>query len=290
MAPPLETAGYGPLRAAFDRPGGFVKMHGAGNDFVVFDGRARPFRPDTATAAALCDRHTGVGGDQVLVLEPPRLADTDLSLRIYNVDGQEVQTCLNATRCVAWLVLQETGAETVRIGTLGGIIEGRPAGRGLVTLRQPPPRFDWQAIPMAGPCDTLALDLTAGPLTARAAVSLGNPHLVCFVACLVQVDVPRWADQLQKHPMLPEGANIGVAEMLDDRRMKLVVWERPGILTRACGSGACAAFVVARRLGLTGQALMQVEMPGGTLLVEEEAEGGLLLTGPAEVAFLGVVP
>lgn len=224
------------------------------------------------------------------MLEPPAIAGTDVSLRIYNVDGQEAQTCLNATRCVAWLVLEETGAEAVRIGTLGGIIEARPAERGHVTLRQPPPRFDWQAIPLAGPCDTLALDLTAGPLTARAAVSLGNPHLVCFVACLAQVDVPLWADQLQKHPMLPEGANIGVAEMVDDSHVKLVVWERPGILTRACGSGACAAFVVARRLGLTFQPQMQVEMPGGTLVVEEAADGCLLLTGPAEVAFLGVLP
>lgn len=290
VALPPVTDGFSPLRAALDRPGGFIKIHGAGNDFVVFDGRVHPFRPDPARAAALCDRHTGIGGDQVLVLEPPTAPDADLRLRIYNVDGQEAQTCLNATRCVAWLMLQETGAETVRIGTLGGVIEARPAGSGLVTLRQPPARFDWRAIPLAGPRDTLSLDLTAGPLTARAAVSMGNPHLVCFVPDLAAIEVPLWADRLQKHPLLPEGANIGVAEIVDGARMRLVVWERPGILTRACGSGACAALVVARRLGLTPEVRMQVEMPGGTLFVEETADGDLLLTGPVEVAFLGVLP
>lgn len=290
VALPPVTDGFSPLRAALDRPGGFIKIHGAGNDFVVFDGRVHPFRPDPARAAALCDRHTGIGGDQLLVLEPPTAPDADLRLRIYNVDGQEAQTCLNATRCVAWLMLQETGAETVRIGTLGGVIEARPAGSGLVTLRQPPARFDWRTIPLAGPRDTLSLDLTAGPLTARAAVSMGNPHLVCFVPDLAAIEVPLWADRLQKHPLLPEGANIGVAEIVDSARMRLVVWERPGILTRACGSGACAALVVARRLGLTGEVRMQVEMPGGTLFVEETADGDLLLTGPVEVAFLGVLP
>lgn len=286
MAPPDSFA---PLRAALDRDGGFVKIHGAGNDFVLFDGRRRPFRPDPALTATLCDRHRGVGGDQVLVLEPPVTPGTDVTLRIYNVDGEEAPTCLNATRCVAWLMLTETGAEEVRIGTLGGVIAGRAAGPGLVTLRQPPARFDWQAVPLAAPRDTLDLNLTSGPLTARAGLSMGNPHLVCFVPDLAAIDVPRWADPLQKHPLLPEGANIGVAEVIDATRMKLVVWERPGILTLACGSGACAALAAARRLGLTTARRMQIDMPGGTLYVEEEPGGAFLLTGPVEVAFTGVL-
>jgi diaminopimelate epimerase len=265
-------------------------MHGAGNDFIVFDSRRQPFRPDAATIAALCDRHTGIGGDQLLVLESPRAPDTGVFLRIWNIDGQEAPTCLNATRCVAWLMLGETGAVRVRIGTAGGIIEGHAAGERTVTLHQPPARLDWRAIPLAEARDTLALDLAAGPLRAQAAVSMGNPHLVCFVPRLAEVDVPRWADELQHHPLLPEGANVGVAEIVDATHMKLVVWERPGILTRACGSGACAALVAARRLGRTRAAGMEVAMPGGRLFVEEQEDGTLHLTGPVAVAFLGQLP
>lgn len=277
------------LTQALQRPGGFVKMHGAGNDFIVFDGRFRPFRPSPAEVAALCARHTGVGGDQVLVLEPPVTEDTDLRLRIYNIDGQEAQTCLNATRCVAWLRLQETGADRTRIDTLGGVIEGQPAGPLAVTLRQPPARFDWRAVPLREPRDTLGLGLTAGPLTAQVALSMGNPHLVCFVPDLGAIDVPLWADRLQKDPLLPEGANIGVAELVDDSHMRLVVWERPGLLTQACGSGACAALVAARRLGLTAAAGMRIDMPGGQLAVREDDDGTLYLTGPVAVAFTGVL-
>jgi diaminopimelate epimerase len=131
------------------------------------------------------------------------------------------------------------------------------------------------------------LNLSAGPLTAQAAVSMGNPHLVCFVPSLDDIDVPRWANALQHHPLLPEGANVGVAEIVDDSHMKLVVWERPGILTQACGSGACAATVVARRLNLTAASRIEIAMPGGRLIVEEQVDGVLLLTGPVQVAFLG---
>jgi diaminopimelate epimerase len=279
--------GSSSLHEALNCPGGFIKMHGAGNDFIVFDGRTRDFQPDPAWIASLCNRHTGIGGDQVLVLETPNGPGMDIRLRIFNIDGQEAQTCLNATRCVVWLMLRELGADLVRIGTGAGVIVGFAAGDGRVTLKQPAARFDWQAIPLRDARDTLALNLTAGPLTAQAAVSMGNPHLVCFVPSLDDVDVPRWANELQHHPLLPEGANVGVAEIVDDAHMKLVVWERPGILTQACGSGACAAAVVARRLNLTSASRIEVIMPGGRLLVEEKTDGTLLLTGPVEVAFMG---
>lgn len=285
-----QDAGFERLLAVLRQPDGFVKIHGLGNDFIVVDGRTHPFRPNAARIAGLCNRHTGIGGDQLLVLEPPASSDEDLRLRIYNIDGAEAQTCLNATRCVAWLALKALGRDTVRIGTLGGTIEGSFANGNVVTLRLAPARFDWQGIPLAEPRDTLALDLTAGPLTAQAAVNIGNPHIVCFVPSLAEIDVPRHAAQLQAHPLLPEGANVGVAEIVDDMRMRLVVWERPGILTRACGSGACAALAAARRLNRTTARRMQVEMPGGTLAVEEAVDGTLSLTGAVEVAFLGLLP
>ncbi|MDQ2065905.1 diaminopimelate epimerase [Xinfangfangia sp. CPCC 101601] len=264
-------------------------MHGAGNDFVLIDGRTRRFRPSAAQISAICDRHFGVGGDQLLVLEPGEEA-ADLRLRIYNIDGQEAETCLNATRCAAWIILNETGASSVRIATMGGLIKASAAAPMQVTLRQPEPRFEWQSVPLAEPRDTLNLGLQAGPLTAQGALSMGNPHLTCFVPDLDAIDVPRWADQLQKHPLLPQGANVGVAQILSPEAMRLVVWERPGILTQACGSGACAAFTVARRLGLITADRAEVAMPGGKLFVEETPEGALLLTGPVAVAFWGQLP
>lgn len=287
---PAAEAGFAGLAAVLGRPDGFVKMHGLGNDFIVFDGRRHPFPPDAARIAALCDRHRGVGGDQVLVLEPPLSGDEDVRLRIYNIDGAEAQTCLNATRCIAWLMLEERPVPEVRIGTLGGIIAGRRDGAGQITLRLPPARFGWQEVPLAEPRDTLTLGLTSGPLTAQAAASLGNPHLVCLVPALEAIDVPRWAPALQNHPLLPEGANVGVAEVVDDGHLRAVVWERPGILTQACGSGACAAVAVARRLGRITARRVAVDMPGGRLFVEEAADGSLWLTGPVAVAFLGLLP
>jgi diaminopimelate epimerase len=288
-ASPSDTD-FARLFRVLHSPDGFVKIHGLGNDFIVMDGRKHLFRPDPSHVAALCNRHAGIGGDQVLVLEAPISDDEDVRLRIYNIDGMEAQTCLNATRCIAWLMLNEGGVNKTRIGTIGGIIEGQFAGEGQVTLRVPPARLDWRAVPLAEKRDTLALGLTAGPLTAQAAVSMGNPHLVCLVPSLDDIDVPRWADALQKHPLLPEGANVGVGEIIDDTHMRLVVWERPGMLTNACGSGACAALVVARRLKLTSASRMEIAMPGGKLVAEEAPDGTLLLTGAVEVAFLGFVP
>lgn len=276
--------------AVLHSAGGFLKMHGLGNDFIIVDGRERPFRPDKSRIENLCNRSTGIGGDQLLVIERPRSRDENVFLRIYNIDGREAETCLNATRCVALLALKESGAEKIRIGTLGGVIEGYFGAGGDVTLRLPAARLDWRSIPLSEPRDTLALNLRSGPLTAQVAVNLGNPHIVCFVASYDDVDVRRWAPDLQRHPILPEGANVGVAEIVDDTRMKLVVWERPGLLTSACGSGACAALVAARRSGLTTASRMTVVMPGGTLVVEEASEGTLFLTGAAEISFPGFLP
>ena len=262
-------------------------MHGLGNDFVVVDGRRDPCRPAADEIAWICDRHLGVGGDQLLVIEAPTRADCDARMRIYNVDGAEAQTCLNATRCVAWLVLRERGAARIRLETLGGGVDCAAAGDDEVALGVAAPNWDWRAVPLAREADTLALDTGSGPLAAPAALSMGNPHLVCFVPDRDAVDVPRWAPALQTHVLLPEAANVGVAQIAGPARLRLVVWERPGILTQACGSGACAAVAAARKRGLIAARDVAVEMPGGTLRIEEHEEGRMTLTGPVAVAFSG---
>ncbi|WP_134498971.1 diaminopimelate epimerase [Microvirga pakistanensis] len=265
-------------------------MHGLGNDFVVVDARSEPFRPLPDEIRWICDRHVGVGGDQLLVIEPATVPGANDRMRIYNVDGAEAQTCLNATRCVAWLLLRESGSDRLVLETLGGLVEAGRAGERDVSLRLAAPRWDWPSIPLASAADTLALHLVSGPLAHPTAVNVGNPHLVCFVESRDAVDVPRWAPAIQNHPMLPEGANVGVAEMAAPDLIRLVVWERPGILTRACGSGACAAALAARRRGLTRESRMTVDMPGGQLRIEVHDDESITLTGAAAVAFAGQLP
>ncbi|QRM30373.1 diaminopimelate epimerase [Microvirga sp. VF16] len=265
-------------------------MHGLGNDFVVVDGRQEPFRPTHKEIRWICDRYVGVGGDQLLVVETPSAAGADARMRIYNIDGVEAQTCLNATRCVAWLLLSETGSDHVVLETLGGRVEAARDGEYGVALRVAAPKWDWQSIPLTYKADTLALDLVSGPLTQPTAVNVGNPHLVFFVASRDEVDVGRWAPAIQNNPMLPEGANVGIAELAAPDLIRLVVWERPGILTRACGSGACAAVLAARRRGLTRDNRITVDMPGGRLQVEVHDDDSITLIGPTAVAFSGVLP
>lgn len=276
----------------------FIKTHGLGNDFVLVDGRKQVFRPQAAYIAQICDRHRGVGGDQLLVLEAPQNADADVRMRIYNVDGAEAQTCFNATRCAAFLWMQEAGKTSVILETLGGLIEARMAvtenGVPRVSLYLAPAITDWQAIPLAGPLKNHAGSLNHGPLSEPFAVNMGNPHLVYFVPDYDAVDVPREAAVVQNSSYLPEQANIGVAELLpsegDEAQLKLVVYERPGILTEACGSGACAAAVAAVRSGRTNQKNFRVFMPGGALQVTLCADDRIILTGDVAVAFYGFLP
>lgn len=276
----------------------FIKTHGLGNDFVLVDGRTKVFRPQAAYIAQICDRHRSVGGDQLLVLEVPQSAGADVRMRIYNVDGAEAQTCFNATRCAAFLWMQEAGKTSVILETLGGLIEARMAlaenGTPRVSLYLEPAVTDWQAIPLAGPLKSHAGSLNHGLLSEPFAVNMGNPHLVYFVPDYDAVDVPREAAIVQNSTYLPEQANIGVAQLLstdeNETQLKLVVYERPGILTQACGSGACAAAVAAVRSGRTNQKNFRVFMPGGALQVALCADDRIILTGDVTVAFYGFLP
>jgi len=267
----------------------FVKAHGLGNDFVVVDGRAQPFRPSEAAIRWICDRNRGVGGDQLLVIEPPRTPRGTARLRIYNIDGAEAQTCLNATRCAAWLLMEEAGSDEAVIETLGGAIEARRAGDLQVSLRLATGKWDWRQVPLAGPLEAANGALDNGPLRDPVAVSMGNPHLVYFVPDRDALDVVALARPIQNSAYLPEQANVGVAELVAEDRLKLVVYERPGILTEACGSGACAAVLAARRRGLTSSRRMSVDMPGGSLEIDVLDDDAILLTGPVSVSFLGFI-
>jgi diaminopimelate epimerase len=264
----------------------FVKMHGLGNDFVVVDARRAPFPLDDELARAIAERRTGIGCDQVITLEASRRAGTDLFVRFRNADGAEAGACGNGTRCVAALVMEESGRERLTVETVSGVLEARRAPGGQVTVDMGEARLDWRDIPLAKPQDTLRVDLALGPLVEPVCTGMGNPHATFFVPDLAAVDVERLGPELEFHPLFPERANIGVAQVLSSDRLRLRVWERGAGLTRACGTGACAALVAAARRGLTGRRA-EVIVDGGVRTIEWLPNGHVAMTGPVATSFRG---
>jgi diaminopimelate epimerase len=267
----------------------FTKMHGLGNDFVVIDARDRPIALKPESVRAIAARRTGVGCDQLIVMEPAAdKATADVFMRIHNADGGEVDACGNATRCVAALLMAEGGNGTVQIQTGAGILAAKAAKGGAVTVDMGRPGLTWQEIPLAHEADTLHLDLAAGPLADPAAASMGNPHCVFFVDDLDAIPLEALGPELEHHDLFPERANIGVAQIIDDVTMLLRVWERGVGLTLACGTGACAAAVSAHRRGLTGRRV-GVQVDGGTLAIEWRDDDHVTMTGPAAISFMGTL-
>ena len=272
----------------------FIKMHGLRNDFIIVDGRREHYRPCAEEIIRICDRHEGVGGDELLVLNPPRplpeSAEAYAFVQIFNPDGREVEACGNATRCVGWLFLQESRAEEVVVETLGGFLKCRRSGEKQVAVEMGKLRSAWQEIPLSRAMDTLHLEIGAGPLQDPVGMNIGNPHAVFFVEDLDAVDLTVYGSELQNHPLFPEEANIGAAQLIDSKTLKLAVWERPGALTTACGTGACVAVGAAHRRGLTTEKQMTVVMPAGSVEIELREDNTVVMTGPVEVCYTGYLP
>ncbi len=270
----------------------FVKMHGLGNDFVVLDGRRSGLRLDSRRVAAIADRRSGVGCDQLFVLEAPTNHAADVFMRIYNSDGGEVSACGNGTRCVGALLAQETGDKAVSIQTAAGLLESVVERDGRVKVDMGPALLDWKQIPLARECDTNHVPVSAGPLADACCVNMGNPHAVFFVPDVGAIDMRAVGPTLEHDPMFPERANIGVAQILSSDpaspRIRLRVFERGAGLTMACGTGACAALVAASRRGLVPRRAEMV-MDGGSLDVEWLNDGRVLMTGPVSISFTGTL-
>ena len=249
----------------------FHKMHGLGNDFAIFDAREGAVAMDAARARAIADRRTGVGCDQVIVLEPSSLAD--VKMRIWNSDGGEVESCGNATRCVILL-----GAATIETGA--GIVKGDAEG-----VDMGAPRFGWDEIPLAYAMDTAAMPVGWEELQTPFAVNVGNPHVVFFVRDADAVDLARLGPVIERDPLFPERVNVNVASR-DGDAIRLNVWERGAGLTRACGTGACATAVAAIRQGLV-QSPVEVRLPGGSLTIDWQPGGTIRMSGPATHVFTG---
>jgi diaminopimelate epimerase len=273
-----------------DAPGGlpFLKMHGAGNDFVVLDGRARPLAVTAPQARWIADRRLGVGCDQIIVIEVDA-AGADAFMRILNADGSESGACGNATRCVAALLAEETGARRVVIRTAAGLLPSEILGPGLVEVDMGVPGLQWGDVPLSAAMDTLHVKLAMGPVSDPAACSMGNPHATFFVDDLAHLPVESIGPVLEKARIFPERANIGFAQVESRERIRLRVWERGSGLTLACGSGACAAAVNAHRRGLAGRCAVLV-LDGGELLITWREDDHVLMRGPAVTSFSGTLP
>ena len=274
----------------------FIKMNGAGNDFVVVNALDRPFAPTGDQVRALADRATGEGFDQLIAIEPPRPGGptVDAFVRVWNADGGVVETCGNALRCVGWMLMQANGTDQVVIDTAGGPTTATRAGDHRVTVDMGPPRLDWTEVPLAEAMDTRGIELQVGPIDdpvihTPGAVSMGNPHVVFFTDRQDDGFVTGSGSLIEHHPLFPEGVNVGFANVLAPDRIRLRVWERGAGETLACGTGACAAVVATARRGLTGRRATVV-VDGGELVIDwDEASGHVFMTGPVEVERTGVL-
>ena len=258
----------------------FVKMHGLGNDFAIFDGRkGQPIFWPAEKIRALGDRNTGVGFDQMVIIDPPKSPEAEVFMRIFNADGGEVGACGNATRCVGHLLMQETGKDMAVMQTVAGLLKAARAPKNAVTVDMGPARLKWQEIPLNNEEDTLSMNLTIGVLKNPVAVNVGNPHAVFFLQTLDDLPLEKLGPLVETHHMFPERTNVEAVEVLNRKRIRMQVWERGVGITRACGTGACAAVVAAVRRDLTDREVT-VELAGGLLDINwREGDGHVLMTG-----------
>jgi diaminopimelate epimerase len=278
------------MSAAMSRP--FLKMNGLGNDFVVVEARSAPFAPTPADVRAIADRTSGIGCDQLIAIEPGE--GVDARVRFWNSDGEEIYACGNGTRCVGWLLMQASGKDHAVMESRAGLLVASRAGERLVSVDMGKPGLDWTDIPLAREQDTRALDVTLyddpALASAPACVSMGNPHVVFFVADIEAAPIAAAGPVVEHHPLFPQGVNVGFAQVLGRDRIRLRVWERGAGLTKACGTGACAALVAAARRELTDRTATLV-LDGGELLIEWRAKDDhVIMTGPAAVDFAGELP
>ncbi|MCK5444401.1 MAG: diaminopimelate epimerase [Rhodospirillaceae bacterium] len=269
----------------------FVKMHGLGNDFVILDRRLAGQSDgesalSLAARRAISDRHIGVGCDQLIVLEPPKTDIADVFMRIYNPDGSEAGACGNATRCVASRVMAENSSTHVIVETIAGLLDCQALGDGNFSVDMGPAQFDWRDVPLANATDTQHLDLEIGPLRDPVALSMGNPHTVFFVDDVQAIDLAGLGPEIENHAMFPERTNVEVVQVIDQTHLRMRVWERGAGITRACGSGACAALVAAASRGLCDRQA-DVQLDGGVLNIHWLVDNNVLMSGPVATSFSG---
>ncbi|MDO5640027.1 MAG: diaminopimelate epimerase [Neisseria sp.] len=273
----------------------FTKMHGLGNDFMVIDGINQHFNPHEAPLAEWSNRYTGVGFDQLLLVEKSDTEGVDFRYRIFNADGGEVEQCGNGARCFVRFVVDKglTEKQEIMVETARGIIVPKLVENGLVTVNMGKPHFLAHEIPFVPAADEAPDALTHTVLMGLesvqvSCVNMGNPHAVILVEDTAAAPVALWGGAIESHEQFPERVNVGFMQVLDPQHIQLRVYERGTGETQACGTGACAAVVAGVRLGLlAGGEPVRVSLPGGDLSVEWQEGADVMMTGPAETVFEG---
>lgn len=266
----------------------YLIMNGTGNRFAIINARKLPFVPSEDFIRRLT-RQDASGFDQIIAMETADKAD--VFMRIWNSDGSEVSACGNATRCVADIIMREKDAMSCIIETRAGILRGQREETDMISIDMGKPRLNWQDIPLAEELSTTKLDLKIGPVEAPflhspAACSMGNPHVTFFVEDIESLDVPNLGALIEWHPLFPEGVNVGFAQVIRSSEIRLRVWERGTGLTKACGTGACAAIVNTSRRRLTGRQV-KVIVDGGRLHINWREDDHVIMTGPIEYEGMG---
>lgn len=257
----------------------FLKMHGLGNDFVVIDARSTGVSMTPALARAISDRHRGVGFDQLAVIQ--NAEGVAAEVEFWNADGSLSATCGNASRCVARLLMAESGVSDLILRTARGDLQALDVGDGLIRVNMGQPQLEWREIPLREPADVNALPLEGAP----GAAGMGNPHCVFTVEDAGAVDIVTLGPKFEHDPLFPEKTNVEFCQILDRSNVRMRVWERGTGVTLACGSGACAAAVVLHRQGHTERSVA-IHLDGGTLLIDWQ-EDGVWMTGPTALSYEG---
>lgn len=273
----------------------FIKMHGLGNDFVVIDARARAVPLDPALLRAVADRRLGIGFDQLIRIEPARNADSAAFMRIYNADGSEVDACGNATRCIGWLLMSETGDTQVAVETNAGRLVCNGAGAQRITVDMGVPAFGWQQIPLACEMDSRnlhfdpALPDIPGLVGPPVAANIGNPHCIFFVSDVAAIPLSEIGPLVEHHALFPARVNVSFAEISAPERIRLRVWERGVGITRACGTAACAVVAAAAQPGVArANRQVCVALDGGMLAIDWRADDNhIYMTGETAISFRG---
>lgn len=271
----------------------FSKMHGLGNDFMVIDGTSQPFTPNAEQIRQWSNRHTGIGFDQLLLVENTDTEGVDFRYRIFNADGGEVEQCGNGARCFVKFVVEQglTDKQEIVVETAKGIIKPRLNDDGLVTVNMGQPKFAPEDVPFVlrsnESADQISYIVVNGLDSAEMSlVSMGNPHAVMWVGDVETAPVETWGSALQNHQRFPERVNVGFMQVIDKNHIKLRVYERGAGETQACGTGACAAVVSGVRLGLLAAGeTVRVELLGGDLFISWQPDGDVMMTGAAVTVF-----
>lgn len=284
------------MSAGFSRPLPFIKMHGLGNDFIILDARDGKHLPDTNGMRLLANRHTGIGCDQIMILQTSATG-ADVRLDMLNADGSVAGACGNGTRCVADIIMHEMHKSDITIETISGTLSAwhhrREGDVPLISVDMGMVRTGWRDIPLAEAANTAELEL--GPVAPDKATcqSVGNPHAVMFVDDVAAIDLLDIGPQLEHHPLFPDRVNIEIVTVLSQNKLRMRVWERGAGITMACGSGACAAAVAAIRRGLTASEDVEVVLDGGSLFITWQAgkgrNGHVIMTGPTTHVAAGII-